>query len=199
VLDTSGASGTIRYSKAVSSGSALFAAVRIGNTAATATVTDNNGNTWQLIERRADNGGVSGEDLEFWYAPNASSTPNQRPTLTIRSNVSASIRAVVAEFSGLQTSGSLDQHATAIGASGSPAVSTSAATSQSNELVLGYGEVEDQSTFTPSTGASLVGVVPAGAGAKLALEYSIAPTAGVQSAGFSVSSQVWAMGIATLH
>jgi outer membrane protein assembly factor BamB len=199
LLDTSGTSGTIAYSRAVSSGNALFAAVRIGNRAATATVTDNNGNPWQLIDRRADNGGGSGEDLELWYAQNASASPNQRPTLTIRSSLSATIRAVVAEFSGLQTSGALDQHATTIGTNGTPVVSTSAATSQPNELVLGYAEVENQTSFTASSGASVVGVVPAGAGAKLALEYRIAPTAGVQSAGFNVSSQAWAMGIATLH
>ena len=50
-----------------------------------------------------------------------------------------------------------------------------------------------------SYGSTVVGVVPSGSGAKLALEYQVASTAAPQSAGFSVASQAWAMGIATLH
>jgi hypothetical protein len=171
------------------------AAIRIGNGAASATVTDNVGNAWTLVDRRSDTGGGSADDLELWYAPNASGAP----TITVRSSVSASIRAVVAEFSGVQPSAPLDQHAIAIGSGPSPTVSTSASTGQAVELVLGYGEVENFSMFSPSSGYSPVNVVPVGSSAKVALEYRVSSAAAPQTAAFSVTSQAWAMGIATLR
>lgn len=106
---------------------------------------------------------------------------------------------MVAEFSNIQTSGALDQHATAIGTSNAMSVTTAGQTAQANELVLGYGEVENNSTFTPSAGNTLAGVVPSGSGAKLALEYQLASTVGTPSAGFSVTGQALAMGLATFH
>src|SRR5207302_6980986 len=105
------------YSKAIGTSDLLVAAIRLGNRSALASVSDNNGNAWQLIDRRADSGGGAGDDLELWYASNASSSPNARPTLTIRSTLPVTIRGVVAEDSGSLPSGALDQHATAVGTS----------------------------------------------------------------------------------
>jgi hypothetical protein len=199
VLNTSGTAGAIAYARPVVAGNLLIAAVRIGNAAGVASITDNNGNNWQVIDRRSDTGGGNGDDLELWYALNASTTPNNQPTLTIRSSVSATIRAVIAEYSGVSTSAALDQHAIAIGTSASPNVVTSGATAKADELVIGYGEVENQSAFAVGNGYAMDNSVPAGAGGKLALEHTVAPTAGVLSAGFGVSSQAWGMGIATFR
>jgi hypothetical protein len=183
----------------VGSGHLLVAAVRLGNAGATATVSDNNGDAWTVIDRHGDTGGGNGDDLELWYALNSSASPNAAPTLTIHSTVAASIRVVVAEFGGVLSTGSLDQHAIAIGTGSSPTVSTAAATSQAAELVLGYGEVENDTTFTPGTGYTLVNEVPSAPHTKVALEYRVTSAAGTYAAGFNVSSQAWAMGIATLR
>jgi hypothetical protein len=142
--------------------------------------------------------GGGGEDFELWYAENALAAPNARPTLTIRSNVSASIRAVIAEYHGVVTTGSLDQHATAIGTSNLPLVTTGT-TSQATELLVGYGEVENSTSFTPRSGYSNDRVVPSGSGAKLALEHTVSATAGAQTAGYTVSAQNLGMGVATFR
>jgi hypothetical protein len=186
----------VQFPNAVSHGNALVAAIRLGNNAASATVTDNNGNHWQRLDRRGDTGGGNGEDFELWYALGAQ-TSTARTTLTLASSISTTIRAVVAEFTGLHTSGAVDHHATAIGNGDS--LSASASTTYANELVLGYGEVENTSPFTPSSSYRVVNAVPTGSGGKIALEYKVAPAAGTQTAGFSVTSQAWGMGIATLH
>ena len=191
MLNTSGTAGSVAYSGAVTTADALVAAVRVGNAAATASVSDNVGNAWTLLDRRSDTGGGNGDDLELWIARNASGSP----TLTVRSTISASIRVVAAEFSGVAT---VDQHAIANGTGGA-LLASSAPTSQAVELVLGYGEVENVTTFTPGSGYALVNVVPAGSGAKVALEYRVTAAAGPQTAGFTVASQAWAMGIATLR
>jgi uncharacterized repeat protein (TIGR01451 family) len=196
-LDTSGASGTIAYANPVMAGNLLVIAVRIGDRSASATVTDNNSNGWQRVDRRAEPGGGPGDDLELWYAANASTSPNPRPMLIIRSTVSASIRATIAEYSGILPNGPLDQHATNVGTSASLSAS-SAATSQANELVIGYGEVSDGSTFTAGSGFTLDGSVPASPGTKLAIEHRVSPTAGSQTAGFTIGgTQAWAAGVAT--
>jgi hypothetical protein len=137
--------------------------------------------------------------LELWYAPNASALPNAAPTLTIHSTVAASIRVVVAEFGGVLPTGALDQHAIAIGTGPSPSVSSVGSTSQAVELVLGYSEVENVTTFAPGSGYKLVNEVPSAPRAKVALEYQVTSAAGQYTAGFNVSSQAWAMGIATLR
>ena len=173
--------------------------MRIGNATGTGTITDNNGNAWQLLDRRADTGGGNGDDLELWYAPNALASPNRQPTLTIRSNVSASLRTVVAEFSGVLATSAMDQHATAIGTSASPGVVTAGSSAQVNELVIGYGEVENMSAFSAGSGYVMDNSVPTGSGGKLALEHAVSSTAGLQNAGYSVASQAWAMGIATFR
>jgi hypothetical protein len=197
VLDTSGISGSVPYTNPITAGNLLVVAIRIGDKSASATVTDNDGNAWQQVDRRAEAGGGVGDDLELWYVANASASPNSRPTVTVRSTVSASIRAVLAEYSGVLPSGPLDQHTTNVGTSTSLSVS-SAATSQANELVIGYGEVANGSAFTPGNGYTLDGGVPASPGTKLALQHRAASTSGSQSAGFTVTgSQPWAVGIAT--
>ena len=198
ILDTSGTTGSLAPSSAVSSGDLLVAAIRIGNSAGIANVTDNNGNTWQVVDRRPDTGGGGGEDFELWYAPNALASPNSRPTVTITSTRSATLRVVLAEYRGVLANSALDRHATAIGNSAAPLVSSST-TSQPNELVLGYAEVENTSTFTARAGYLVDGSVPSSAGKKLALEHLVTTTAGVQTAGFTVSSQAWGMGIATFR
>ena len=153
VLDTSGTTGSVGFPNSVASGDLLIAAVRIGDQTGASTVTDNNGNAWQLVDRRTENGSGIGDALELWYAPNASNAPNARPTVSIRSSVStATLRVVLAEYSGvLAASGALDQHATASGNSAAATASTSM-TAQANELVIGYAEVAGTSTFTPGPG-----------------------------------------------
>jgi hypothetical protein len=198
ILDSTGTAATVQYSSGVSAGDLLIAAVRLGKRTASAAITDNNGNTWTRIDQRADTGGGSGEDFELWYAENALTSPNARPTLNVRSSASASIRAVIAEYHGLVTSGSLDQHATAIGTGASPLV-VSGTTSQPTELIVGYGEVENATSFTPRSGFSNDRVVPSGSGAKLALEHMVSSSIGAQTATYSVTAQNWGMGIATFR
>jgi hypothetical protein len=197
-LDTSGTAATVAYTSAVTSGNLLIAAVRLGDRTANATITDNDNNHWTLVDRRSDNGGGGGEDLELWYAEGALNSPNARPTLSIHSSVAASIRVIIAEYSGLVTTGALDQHTTAIGSSAAPSV-TSGATTQPTELILGYAEVENTTSFGSAVGYTSDRVVPAGSSAKLALEHRVTSSAGTQTAGYSISNQVWGMGIATFR
>ena len=65
--------------------------------------------------------------------------------------------------------------------------------------MIGYAEVENQTAFTPTSGYVVDAVVPTGSSAKVALEHVVTSAAGVQSAGFTVTSQAWAMGIATFR
>ncbi len=191
-LDTTGTSSTVSYNSNVTAGNLLIAAVRFGNKTATGTVTDNNGNNWTLIDRQADNGGGNGDTLELWYATNAKITPNVRPTLTINSSVSATIRAVIEEYSNVATTNPLDQHTTAIGLSGTLSA-TSGVTIQTNELAIGYGELESGSAFTPDSNF----IIDQSIATKLATEYRVLSSTGAQTATFAVSTQNWAMGIAT--
>ena len=164
VVNAFGTTASGIYPTSVAAGDLLIAAVRLGNATGVATVSDNNGNPWQRVDRRADTGG---DDLELWYAPNAAAAPNAQPTLTIASSVSATIRVVMAEYSGVLASGPLDQHATAAGVSAAPLVS-SASTAQAVELVIGYGEVENNSTFAAGPAETLDAGHGGGTGGKLA-------------------------------
>jgi hypothetical protein len=76
VLNASGTSGSVTYPRAVARGNLLVAAVRLGSARGTASISDNNANDWQLVDRRADTGGGNGEALELWIAVPASPLPH---------------------------------------------------------------------------------------------------------------------------
>jgi hypothetical protein len=59
--------------------------------------------------------------------------------------------------------------------------------------------VENTSGFTPRSGYTNDRVVPGDSSAKLALEHMVSSSAGVQTAGYTVTAQNWGIGIATFR
>jgi hypothetical protein len=82
---------------------------------------------------------------------------------------------------------------------GSTPLVVSGTISQPTELVVGYSEVENNTSFTPRSGFTSDRVVPSSSGAKLALEHMVSSSFGAQTASYNVTAQNWGMGIATFR
>jgi hypothetical protein len=194
-LDTSGTSVTMAFTtQNETAGNMATCAIRFGTTSTTTGVSDSSGNSWTKIDTNTDTGA---ETLELWYALNIAG--GVKPTVTITSTTSTTIRALLEEWSGVKTSSALDQHAITgqISAGTTLTVTTAGSTADASELAIGYGQVSGTTTFTKGAAYTLGSVIPAGAGAKIATEYRELVSTGTQTATFTVSSNPWEMGIAT--
>ncbi len=95
------------------------------------------GANWSRLTGANYNGTLFGTSTELWYAPNVQ---NAGTAVTINCGISAIIgiaAAVIVEYSGVATTGALDQMATATGSSGTGATGNTATTAQANEVWVG--------------------------------------------------------------
>ncbi|MEO7098770.1 MAG: MBG domain-containing protein [Luteolibacter sp.] len=113
------------------SGNTMIAVISTrGTSAGQVTSISQTGATWT---RAAQATNTNGTTTEIWYAPGVSAASS---TITINQ---ASVRsaAVVMEYSGILTSGTLDRTGSSTGNSTSPVTGTTSITSQPNEVWIG--------------------------------------------------------------
>lgn len=146
-----------------------------------------------------------GVETEIWYAEGVSGAST---TITINTGSTFTIDVVVAEYSGLKTSGSFDVSASSFGSlsTGSPFSGTTATTAQSNELwfaslthqtTVSTGS-SDFTSFTNSfslVGQTTTGILKNGAAERIVSSAGTASTTGNYTGTFF--SDTWAGLMAT--
>lgn len=118
-------------------------------------MTDTRGNTYQLaatVSQTSD-----GHQIWPYYAENFAGGANT-VTASVSGSPSGYVGFVIAEYSGIVTSGALDKTKTAIGSGTFLSTGSTATTSFSDELLVGYfGMSEGGSGFSPTSGFELKG------------------------------------------
>ena len=165
-VDATGVKASLALATANSAGNFLAVVIRVGTPVGqTFTVTDTRGNTYRQavrINNNADN------TLAVYYAENIAAGTN---TVTVSNSVSATLRFVVLEYSGIASSNSLDGTASASGVSGSPNSGT-LTTTASGDLLLGAISTANGPSLTVGSGFTMEGAVPALPNAKVVAEDS---------------------------
>ena len=193
------ASIIVTLTSAPTNGNTLIAVISTrGNSANRVSSISETGAAWSFVSQATNTNGTT---TEIWYAPNVSGAST---TITI---VQASLRsaAVVIEYSGLLTSGSVDLIASTTGSSNSASTGTTATTNQMNELWIGgIGLVNSGYTLgTPTNSFNSVANAAStsstsGNNAKVYALERIATATGTANSGGTVSnSNQWSGAIAT--
>jgi hypothetical protein len=157
-------------------------------------VSDNVNGAWTRASASTTFGG--GGDLTFYYVQNAKAASSL--TITISASSATYLQGAVSEFSGIATSGALDQTAAANGNSNSVSSGATASVG-SGELVVGGIITGGQpGTVTPGSSAGLPFTMGTQTSAGSSdLEYVLASAAGPQTATASFSSATdWYAGVA---
>jgi hypothetical protein len=146
-IQSSNTSVAVAYSKAQTAGNLNIVAVGWGDTtSAISSVTDSKGNTYTRAVGPTTNTGLQ---QAIYYAQNIASGTN---TVTVKFNQAAAYPDVrILEYSGLNTTGSLDVTAAATG-TGTSASSGSATTTSANELIFGAGTTAGTAFTAPGSG-----------------------------------------------
>jgi hypothetical protein len=118
---------TYSFNSDVTAGSLLTLQI-VNYPSAISSITDNQGNTWQLAVSRGDD---SFNFADIWYAENAAAGPTTISIFPISTGFNY-LSAILQEWEGVATSGALD----AIGDSNGSTTSTSTATTVADTLVL---------------------------------------------------------------
>jgi hypothetical protein len=120
------------YGSAVAAGNFLFIMLAVANASGVSGVTDSLGQTWSKAVSKAG----SGLGCELWYKENTGAgTPIV--TVTLATTLAVNVTAELGEASGVVTSGSLDQTASAASAfSSALSTGTTAVPAMANELWL---------------------------------------------------------------
>ncbi len=155
-------------------------------------ITDSQTNTYTRI--RSTLYGSSAE-CELWYAINI--TGGTLPTVTVNHTVS-SVAFTMREYSGLATVSPLDKGISAVATTGTAMSSgATAATTQADELVLGYMASGGTTSYTLGTGYGNLTQV-SNSSVTSGLEYLTVSSTGAQTSTATLSlSGVWCMGVAT--
>src|SRR5271155_852089 len=165
--------------------------IRVGQPNETITVKDSKGNTYHnatQINQTAD-----GDTLAIFYAENIAAGAN---TVTVSVSSADTLRLAILEFSGVATSGSIDQAIASQGSNASPN-SGSITTTANGDLLLGAILTADGETVTAGSGFQIVESVPAKPNTKLMIEYQVQASSGSTSSSAKLSSaDPWAAGIA---
>ena len=168
--------------------------IRVGQPNETITVKDSKGNTYHnatQINQTAD-----GDTLAIFYAENIAAGAN---TVTVSVSSADTLRLAILEFSGVATSGSIDQAIASQGSNASPN-SGSITTTANGDLLLGAILTADGETVTAGSGFQIVESVPAKPNTKLIIEYQVQASSGSTSSSAKLSSaDPWAAGIAAFR
>jgi hypothetical protein len=132
--------------------------------------------------------------VAIFYAEDIAAGAN---TVTVSDSITGgTLRFAIFEYSGVATTGSLDVTAAAQGTSATPN-SGSAATTASDDLVIGAISTSESATFTAGTDYVIQERVPA-TGTKLVVEDRRQATPGAVSANATLSvSRIWGAAMAT--
>ncbi len=190
-VDAAGVTASLALATANSAGNFLAVVIRVGTPVGqTFTVSDTRGNTYRQavrINNNADN------TLAVYYAENIAAGTN---TVTVSNSVSATLRFVVIEYSGIALSNALDGTASASGTGTSPN-SGALTTAAGGDLLLGAISTANGPNLTVGTGFTIEGAVPALPNAKIVAEDRVQATAGAATATVTLgASDQWAAAIA---
>lgn len=148
-ISGSSSSPSRAFSSNNTAGNLLVVIVVAGSGADTTAVNDTLGNTWTHAATAFNTG--SGMRTELWYAENCLGGAN---TVTATLSASEGWVITIAEYSGLLTSGSLDQvNNSPTTASGATLNSGNITTTQNDELIVGGGCIRDVVSGTVTTAA----------------------------------------------
>ena len=204
---TASTSFTATLTAAPMNGNTLIAVIATRSTSQSRiTAITQTGATWSRATQSGA-GASTASTTEIWYAPNVSGAGTQ---VTISQTSGVRSAAVVIEYSGVLTAGTLDVVANSLsgGTAGTSAVTgtTSVATAQPNELWIGgIGLVNSSYTLgTPSNAFVAVGsanstsATTANNAKVVALEY-LATVSGLAGSGGTIASSQWSGAIATFR
>ena len=184
---TSGTSMTVSYTSGVGAGHLLVGMFRASGTTA---VSDPLNGAWTKAVGASD--GIN----SLWYRAGASAGAT---TVTVSGTSSGSIRAVIAEYSGVATSAPLDGTACNTGTTASATTGSTASVAAGELAFAGVGMFDSPITVTAGAGATLRNQFT-GANGTSADEDVASTTAGAQNKSFGLSSAPpggWAACIAT--
>jgi len=182
---TSGTVATINWTSNTTTGNLIVVGYTLLDSVDQVTsVTDSQGNTYTKITSASGTiGGSAGAYGGVWYSKNI--TGGTTPSITVTGGGGANINAVAMEFSGIDTVNPLDSAAVkrGVGTTASMTSGTSAATSASNELIVGVGHTDwGSNTFT--SGTNYTGLLRSvnDAFVDVAMEYKVVTSTGTQTA-----------------
>jgi len=136
----------------------------------------------------------NGNTVAIFYAENISAGAN---TVTVSDTITATLRIIILEYTGVATANSLDVTAAAQGSSTSPN-SGNLTTSSSGELLLGAVVTADSASFTAGSQFVIRTHVPSEPNTKLIAEDQIQSVAGSAAATASLgASDPWGAVLAT--
>lgn len=160
-------------------------------------ITDTQGNTYSRITSNLFGSGTG--TVEAWYAKGVAGGATTTLTFGWTAAGASNVSWVGQEFAGCDTSAPLDKFTTLVeGASTAPLSGTSAATTQADELVVGFfGHTGATTTATAGSGYS--NLVKNGVSTAWAFQESkIVAATGTQQAGATLgASRTWAAILAT--
>lgn len=187
-----GTSTTLAFGSNLTAGNLLVLMCRLGANGTTMTTTDTLGHTW--VEAVNVDNAAGGRRTFLRYVENCSGGAN---TITFTPSTSVTFRIAIFEYSGLLTSGALDQK-TATGATGNSTTANSGnlTTTQADELLIGFAE-RSTSTFVATGGFTIEEAVPAAPNSFLAAMDLIVSATGTYSCGATFASGDWSAGLAT--
>ncbi len=188
-------SATITLPGNPTAGNLLVAWIRGGTATGDTLGISDGSNTWTATPDGA-NVGDSSDTHEMFYAANCAGGAT---TFTITQSQSGhSLRVIIAEFSGVQTSSPINDHGTASGSSATSSVTTAGTSTAIGDLVVTCAGFASAGTLTQGSGNTLGQVCPAGANARIILEWLSATGAGAQTNTVGISgSSNWATQVLT--
>src|SRR5258708_17883565 len=188
-------SSTLAFNANNTAGNWIAVCIRAGSSSSQVfTVSDSNGNTYRQAVQFGQT--VAKNTLGIFYSENIKGGAN---TITVSDTVSGILRFAILEYSGVATSNSLDVIAAAQGTSASPS-SGNVTTTVSGDLLLGTILTFNPASFAAGSNYTIEERVPAEPNTKLIAEDQIQLTAGMASAGASLTaSDNWAAGLAAVQ
>jgi Polysaccharide lyase len=184
---TSGTSMPVAYPANVAAGHLLVGMFRASGTTS---VSDSRNGAWTRAATASD--GIN----SIWYRANAAAGAT---TVTVSGTTSGSIRAVIAEYSGVATSAPLDATACNTGTGTTATTGTTASVPAGELAFAGLGSFDSGITVSAGTGATLRNQFT-GTNGTSADEDVASTTAGTQNKSFTLnpgSTSGWAACIAT--
>ena len=148
--------------------------------------TDTFSNTYQAGPT-ATNGNLK---AFLYYAENI--TGGGANTVTWHLSASTTVTVFYLEYSGIATSGSLDQVSTGSGSGTSPSSGATPTTTQADELLFGFANAGGAVTYTAGASFTLRQT-----GTRAGTEEQIVAATGAYTATFTIGTNTWACGIAT--
>jgi hypothetical protein len=184
-------SASLAFASNNTAGNWIAVGIRVGQPNETISVKDSKGNTYHSATQINQTG--DGDTLAIFYAENIAAGAN---TVTISVSSADTLRLAILEFSGVASSGSIDQAIASQGSNASPN-SGNITTTANGDLLLGAILTADGETVTPGSGFQIAESVPAKPNTKLIIEYQVQGSSGSASASAKLSSaDPWAAGVA---